>query len=109
MPNTIGRNSTAMTGSVRTAASSGAPDHEAPGAARQVLHHQQRQAAEHHAHPEGVRHEIRLEEALGARHDEADAGQHDADDGRPSCRSAACPTALLGRVVGFRCHVVVRP
>ena len=42
------------------------PQHDAPHAAGQVLHHQQREAAEHHAHPEGVGHQVRLEEALGA-------------------------------------------
>ena len=44
MPKAIGRNSSAISGSVRVAASSDAADRDAPGAAGQVLDHQQRRA-----------------------------------------------------------------
>ena len=67
MPNTIGRNSTAITGSVRTRRFERPAQDDAPHAAGQVLHHQQRHAAEDHAHPERVGDQIRLEEAMRAR------------------------------------------
>ena len=61
------------------------PQHNAPRAAGEVLHHQQRQAAKSHAGPEGVGDQVSLEKALGAllaRHHEAGAGQHHAQRGR---------------------------
>jgi hypothetical protein len=81
-----------------------APDDDAPGAAAQVMHHQQRQAAEADAGPVDPGHQIRFVEAIGARHREADAGEHGADDGgNHALRLEARETR--GRGVGFRSHV----
>ena len=82
-----------------------APDHETPGAAREVLHHEQAEAADAHAGPGDPRDQVRLVEAVGPGHREADAGQHGADHGGDHALRLQAREAL-GWIVGFRCHVV---
>ena len=62
MPNAIGRNSSVSTGSTRDAAPIEPAHDHAPGAARQLVDHAERQAAERRAEHEHVGHQVRLEE-----------------------------------------------
>ncbi len=82
-----------------------APDHEAPGAAAQVVEHQQRQAAEPDARPVDPGHQVGFVEPIGTRQEEADAGQHGA--GRGGHQALRLQTReALGWVVRLNCHVV---
>ena len=85
-----------------------AADDHAPGAAAQVLHHQQREAAECHARPVHPGDEVGLVEAIEAAHRDADHGEHAADR-RGDHRLALEAREALGRVVGVRRHVVPGP
>ena len=71
MPTTIGRNSSVTTGSTRDAAPIRRRDDDAPGAARQLVDHAERQAAERGAQDQHVGHQVRLEE-LRRVHEPAD-------------------------------------
>ena len=62
MPNAIGRNSTVSTGRTRDAAPIGRRITHAPGAARQLMDHAERQASERQAQHEHVGHQVRLKE-----------------------------------------------
>ena len=76
--------------------------HDAPDAAGEVLHHQQREAAEDHAHPERVGDQVRLEKTIGARHEVAGHGQHDAEHAGDHAELPHARQRRAGRQVGFR-------
>ena len=77
-------------------------DHHAPRAARQVLHHQQRHAAEHDAHPERVGDEVRLVEAIdGPAITKPAIGQHEADDRGDGAQPLQPRQTLSGGLIRF--------
>ena len=65
MPSTIGRNSTVSTGSTRDEAPIRPAGDHAPGAARELVHHAERQAAERGAEHQQIARQVRLEELRG--------------------------------------------
>ena len=81
-----------------------AANHQAPGAAGEMVEHQQREAPEPDAGPVDPGHQIRFVEAVGPGHGEAGAGEHGANDGRDHALRLQARKAL-GRVVGVRSHV----
>ena len=75
MPKTIGRNSSVSTGRTRDRRADRPANDDAPGAARQLMHHRQRQRAERQPEHEHVGHQVRLEE-LRRVHEVADDRDH---------------------------------
>ena len=80
----------------------GPADHDAPGAARELVHHAERQAAERHAQAQHVRHQVRLHELphVDERADERHGRAHGAGEEQPALQARE----LGNRDVGGLCE-----